>query len=213
MRYWWMPTSPTNKGLDFVMTAILATHAPVVVVTPANDPRYAVEIMRSGAFDYIVKAEGWMDLVPQALKDALRQCDDLHERERSITPLKRRVEQLRRALAAGSAGSPAPPRALCRDLLAALGAPVLTHDARTGGFKVVGMGAVLDHPAFRKGVPQDTRFHLKALYSDPRGINLRNHLAHGMAHIGMLGVGVANWVVHSLVLLSILRLKQGSAEG
>jgi len=102
--------------------------------------------------------------------------------------------------------------AACRDLLAALGAPVMRHEPKTGGFEVLGMGAVISHPAFRKGVPQDIRFHLKALYCDPRGINLRNHLAHGMAHIGILGMGVANWVVHSILLLAILRLNQRPAE-
>jgi len=102
--------------------------------------------------------------------------------------------------------------AACRDLLAALGAPVMKHDAQTGGFEVIGMGAVLNHPAFRKGVPPDIRFHLKALYSDPRGINLRNHLAHGMAHIGLMGMGLANWVVHSILLLANLRIKQRPVE-
>lgn len=98
--------------------------------------------------------------------------------------------------------------AACRDLLAALGAPVMRHDPNTGGFEVIGMGAVLSHPVFRAGVHKDIRFHLRALYTDPRGINLRNHLAHGLAHVGLLGMGVANWVVHSILLLAILRIRQ-----
>lgn len=98
--------------------------------------------------------------------------------------------------------------AACRDLLSALGAPVMRHDPITGGFEVIGMGAVLSHPAFRSGVHKDIRFHLRALYCDPRGINLRNHLAHGLAHVGLLGMGVANWVVHSILLLAILRVGQ-----
>ena len=102
--------------------------------------------------------------------------------------------------------------AACRDLLAALGAPVMKHDAKTGGFEVIGMGAVLNHPAFRKGVPQDIRFHLRALYSDVRGVNLRNHLAHGMAHVGLMGMGLGNWVVHSILLLANLRIKQRPVE-
>jgi hypothetical protein len=64
----------------------------------------------------------------------------------------------------------------------------MRHDPKTGGFEVIGMGAVLSHPAFRQGVPKDFQFHLRALYTDPRGVNLRNHLAHGMAHgFGKLG--------------------------
>lgn len=102
--------------------------------------------------------------------------------------------------------------AACRDLLAALGAPVMKHDPKTGGFEVIGMGGVINHPAFQKGVPQDIRFHLRALYSDPRGINLRNHLAHGMAHVGLLGMGLANWVVQSILLLALLKIKERPAE-
>jgi len=102
--------------------------------------------------------------------------------------------------------------AACRDLLAALGAPVEKHDPKIGGFKVIGMGEVLNNTMFRQGVPQDIRFHLTALYSDPRGINLRNNLAHGIAHIGLLGMGLANWVVHSILLLSILRMNQRPVE-
>lgn len=102
--------------------------------------------------------------------------------------------------------------AACRDLLAALGAPIEKHDPKIGGFKVIGMGEVLNNPMFRQGVPQDIRFHLTALYSDPRGINLRNNLAHGIAHISLLGMGLTNWVVHSILLLSILRMNQRSAE-
>jgi len=98
--------------------------------------------------------------------------------------------------------------AACRDLLAALGAPVMRHDPNTDGFEVIGMGAVVSHPLFRAGVHKDIRFHLRALYTDPRGINLRNHLAHGLAHVGLLGMGVANWVVHSILLLAILRIRQ-----
>lgn len=98
--------------------------------------------------------------------------------------------------------------AACRDLLVALGAPVMRHDPNTGGFEVIGMGAVLSNPVFREGVHNDIRFHLRALYTDPRGLNLRNHLAHGLAHVGLLGMGVANWVVHSILLLAMLRIRQ-----
>ena len=103
--------------------------------------------------------------------------------------------------------------AACRDLLVALGAPVMKHDTKSGGFEVIGMGAVINHPAFRKGVPPDIRFHLRALYSDSRGINLRNHLAHGMAHIGLMNIGLANWVVHSILLLASLRISQKPGKG
>ena len=101
--------------------------------------------------------------------------------------------------------------AALRDLLAGLGAAVVRHNRRTGGFEVLAMGAVLSDEAFRAGVPKDFRFHIRALYSDPRGINLRNHLAHGLAHPRLFGRGLANWVVHSVLLLRTLRFRETDA--
>jgi hypothetical protein len=103
--------------------------------------------------------------------------------------------------------------AACRDLLQALGASVRRLDPHAGGFEVIGMGAVVNHQKFRAGVPKDMRFSLRAFYCDPRGINLRNHLAHGMAHIGLFNMSVANWVVHSLLMLGMLRLNASDQPG
>jgi hypothetical protein len=103
--------------------------------------------------------------------------------------------------------------AACRDLLQALGASVRRLDPHSGGFEVIGMGALVNHPRFRAGVPKDMRFNLRAFYCDPRGINLRNHLAHGLAHIGLFNMGVAHWVVHSLLMLATLRVRKREEPG
>ncbi len=73
---------------------------------------------------------------------------------------------------------------------------------------VLGMGAVLSHKSFVASFPSDFRFHLRALYTDPRGINLRNQVAHGLAPHALLGRGLGNWVVHSLLLLGSLRASE-----
>lgn len=96
--------------------------------------------------------------------------------------------------------------AACRDLLDFTGGSIRKFNPLTGGFEVIGMGAVLNHPRFVEGVPKDIRFHLRALYCEPRGINLRNHLAHGLTTKDALGVPMANWVVHSVLLLGTLEL-------
>lgn len=94
-----------------------------------------------------------------------------------------------------------------RNLLAALGASVMKPDPDTGGFQVLGLGKILNHPIFRNHVPNDFRFHLRALYSDSRGINLRNDMAHGLVRHELLNMGLANWVVHSLLLIGTLRIR------
>jgi len=103
--------------------------------------------------------------------------------------------------------------AACRDLLTALSGQVRRPNPRTGGSRVIGLGEVLSHQRFRKGVPKDVRFHLRAFYGDPRGINLRNHLAHGLASEGVLGMGSANWVVQSILMLVTLQIKHRPADG
>lgn len=55
-------------------------------------------------------------------------------------------------------------------------------------------------------MPAHVRFRLRALYSDARSINLRKRLAHGLVHPGLLGMGVANWVLHSLLLVAAMRV-------
>lgn len=95
--------------------------------------------------------------------------------------------------------------AALRDILGSLGAVTHRPDPNTGGFRVVGMGEILNHDAFKAQAPIDIRFHFRVLYSDPRGINLRNHVAHGLAHPSFLNMGVANWVVHSILLIGALR--------
>ena len=55
-----------------------------------------------------------------------------------------------------------------------------------------------------RNVRADLRLHLRALYTNPKGLNLRNKLAHGVAGPEMLGRGMANWVVHTLILLGAM---------
>ncbi|MBI2803131.1 MAG: DUF4209 domain-containing protein [Gammaproteobacteria bacterium] len=95
--------------------------------------------------------------------------------------------------------------AALRDILGGLGAATHYPDPKTGGFRVVGMGEILNHDAFKARAPNDIRFHFRVLFSDPRGINLRNHVAHGLAHPALFNMGLANWVIHSLLLIGVLR--------
>lgn len=66
-----------------------------------------------------------------------------------------------------------------RNVLIALGGSVHTYDQDIRGFQVSGFGKMLDNPVSRAKMPENWRFHLRVLYSDARGINLRNEFAHG----------------------------------
>jgi hypothetical protein len=91
--------------------------------------------------------------------------------------------------------------AALRECLISMGESPMRPAKTGGGFEAIGMGAILNHDTFKARIPNAMRLHLRALYSDPRGINLRNKMAHGQASENLLGRGMANWVVHSLVAI------------
>jgi hypothetical protein len=98
-----------------------------------------------------------------------------------------------------------------RDLLAALGG-VVTKPDRHGGSQKIFLGEVLADEKFAQ-VPEAIRFHMQVLYQDSRGMNVRNELAHGILAFEVLGLGLANIVVHSIVLIGTFRLEPAADAG
>lgn len=97
-----------------------------------------------------------------------------------------------------------------RDLLGVLGGAV-TKPNRFGGSQKLNLREILEAEKFT-AVPEAIRFHFQALYQDPRGLNVRNDLAHGILSFELLGLGLGNLVVHSLVLIGSLRPGSRAAE-
>ena len=91
--------------------------------------------------------------------------------------------------------------AAVREMLVAMGESPMMPSRNGGGFETLGMGAVFNTTAFKSNAHPTLRLHLRALYTEPKGINLRNKLAHGLAGPELLGRGMANWVVHSLLAI------------
>lgn len=93
--------------------------------------------------------------------------------------------------------------AALREILAAMGASVMQPSKEAGGLQAIGMGTVLSDPTFKKKFDSTARHHLRSLYTHPKGINLRNKIAHGIAGEELLGRGIANWVIHSLLAIRV----------
>lgn len=102
--------------------------------------------------------------------------------------------------------------AALRNALSAAGGSVVEPDPLNGGFMKIGMGKILSHTAFTAEPLSDMRFHLRALFVDNRGLNLRNNIAHGLVGVDMLHMGLANWVFHSVMLVSVLRVAAKPGE-
>ena len=98
--------------------------------------------------------------------------------------------------------------AALRDLLGALGGVTMKPDRYHGGFQAITLGDVLSQLQSR--IPEDMRFHLRVLLQDSRGLNLRNEFAHGLAARELFDRGIANWVVHAVIMLGLIRLQRAT---
>lgn len=96
--------------------------------------------------------------------------------------------------------------AALRDVLAALGGAISQAKHNERGFQALLLGDILSHELFRLHISEDIRFHLKVLYQDHRGLNLRNDLAHGLAPFESFGPGLGRLVVHSVILIGTFRV-------
>jgi hypothetical protein len=90
-----------------------------------------------------------------------------------------------------------------REMLRAYGESPMRHNANEGGFETLGMGALLMNRTFKTRAHPRFHLHMRALYTSPKGLNLRNRVAHGLASGDAFGLGMANWVVHSLLAICV----------
>jgi hypothetical protein len=79
---------------------------------------------------------------------------------------------------------------------------------RTGGFSLKTFDELLRHESIAAAFGKDAQLYLRVLYTDPRGLNLRNDVCHGNKRGDDLGMTLADRVFHSLLLLSLAREKQ-----
>lgn len=93
--------------------------------------------------------------------------------------------------------------AALREVLLSMGESVMRPNKDAGGLEAIGMGNILSNETFRAKFDPTARHHLQAFYTNPKGINLRNKIAHGIAGEELLGRGIANWVVHSLLVIRV----------
>ena len=67
---------------------------PVVIMTAYGDEQRAVDAMKAGALDYVVKAEAVLADMPRIAERALREWDDINEHQRATRELQRKRSYL-----------------------------------------------------------------------------------------------------------------------
>lgn len=100
---------PDGRGIDILSRVDGNVTTPLIVMTGFGDEHLAVEIMKSGAVDYIVKSATVFEDLPNISRRALRFWENLHDRLRA----EKEVQETQKRLA---------------DILALLPDPVLAID-------------------------------------------------------------------------------------
>jgi hypothetical protein len=95
-----------------------------------------------------------------------------------------------------------------RELARLVGPLSMRFKASTGGYQEAGLGEVLDQAELRVLVGDDLILHWRALFSDSRGLNLRNQIAHGLIVADDCAQPAADRVVHSLIQLGCFYIER-----
>lgn len=67
----------------------------------------------------------------------------------------------------------------------------------------IGMGEILGNDKVKAALGPDLLLFFKVLFSDPRGLNLRNSVAHGLLDRGLVNSVVGDRLIHTLLVLGL----------
>ncbi|MFA4861566.1 PAS domain S-box protein [Methanoregula sp.] len=76
---------PDGKGLDILPRTDGRVTIPLIIMTSYGDERLAVEIMKSGAIDYVVKSATVFKDLPHIVRHGLRDWDNIRQRKQAET--------------------------------------------------------------------------------------------------------------------------------
>jgi hypothetical protein len=95
-----------------------------------------------------------------------------------------------------------------RTLASLSGVPTTTRGYTRGVMQTRGLGEILHDRLFRQLVDENVRLYLLVFLADPRGINLRNRVAHGLLEHDQMERALTDRVVQVLLALSCFAAKE-----
>jgi lysyl-tRNA synthetase class 1 len=91
-----------------------------------------------------------------------------------------------------------------RGIVAVIGKPITKpHPTVPGVSVVIGMGDILYSKEVAAVLGEDLTLYFRAIYGDPRGINLRNDLAHGLLRPDRINRRQTIRLIHTLLVFGI----------
>ena len=88
-----------QNGIDFLTFVVTKTYLPVLMLTPPDDARIAVEAMECNAHNYIIKTNDYLQILNLSIKDAIGQVNERDELKKTIISLKKKIRDLEKELA------------------------------------------------------------------------------------------------------------------
>jgi two-component system chemotaxis family response regulator WspR len=85
---------PDGRGMDFLLPRADELPYPVVVMTSFGDETVAVEAIKLGALDYVVKSSETLEAMPRIIQRALREWEHILKRRQVEDQLKKLNDQL-----------------------------------------------------------------------------------------------------------------------
>ncbi len=84
---------PDGRGSELLPESSERASFPVIVMTSHGDEQIAVEAMKSGALDYVVKSVATLSDMPHIIERALREWDHISERKRVEEELRKSLKE------------------------------------------------------------------------------------------------------------------------
>ncbi|MDQ1353646.1 MAG: two-component system, chemotaxis family, response regulator WspR [Acidobacteriota bacterium] len=85
---------PDGRGMDLLLPRSDELQSPVVVMTSFGDETVAVEAIKLGALDYVVKSSDTMEAMPRIIQRALREWEHILKQRQVEEQLKKLNDQL-----------------------------------------------------------------------------------------------------------------------
>ena len=98
-------------GQDFLMGVLRKSYLPVLMLTPPDDVKGAIETMRVGTCNYIVKVGDYHKVLNLSIRQAIEKFDEQDQMKQTIITLKKRVNELEERVGASGEedGQASPP--------------------------------------------------------------------------------------------------------
>ena len=87
---------PDGKGIELIPADKEESPYPVIILTSHGDEKIAVDAMKAGAFDYIVKSEVTLDNMPRICERIMREWNHIIKRKKAEEALSKSEERYRK---------------------------------------------------------------------------------------------------------------------